>query len=72
MEPTIREQKGVRAAVLQSAEIFEEFLRSVRSAAAPYDENTDIFGFYTLRNLLAAIRNLDPVLPTISKGTRGS
>ena len=52
--PTIKQQKEViRKAVLQSASIFDEFLQAVRSSATAYDPNEDIFGYYTLRDLLA-------------------
>jgi len=52
--PTIKQQKEViRQAVLQSAYIFDEFLEAVRKSAVAYDQNDDVLGYYTLRDLLA-------------------
>lgn len=70
VEPTIREQKwAVREAVMQSAAVFDEFLRSIKNAAGPYDENSDIFGFYALRDLLAKRPDFGPrVEYDLSKG----
>lgn len=52
--PTIKQQKdAVRKGVLQSSSIFDQFLQAVRSSATAYNQNEDIFGYYTLRDLLA-------------------
>jgi hypothetical protein len=52
-EPTITEQKkAVKAAVMQSAQAFDEFLASVRGAASCYDPNDDVFSYYKMRDIL--------------------
>lgn len=52
-KPTVAEQKeAIKRAVTQSSEVFDAFLDAVKSAATSYDQNDDIKGFYTFRELL--------------------
>lgn len=52
-EPNISEQKkAVKAAVMQSAKAFEEFLAAVRASASCYDPNEDAFSYYKMRDIL--------------------
>ena len=53
-EPTIKEQKeAIKRSVTQSSEIFNEFLKIVKSSATSYDQNEDVMGYYAFRNILA-------------------
>jgi hypothetical protein len=53
VQPTIIEQKkAVRAAVLQSAGAFEQFLAEMRGMASCYDQNDDVFAYYKMRDIL--------------------
>lgn len=53
-EPTIKEQKeAIKRSVTQSSEIFDEFLKIVKSSATSYDENEDLMGYYAFRKLIA-------------------
>lgn len=62
IEPTIKEQKeAIKRAVTQSSDIFDEFLKVVKSAATSYDENQDIMGYYAFRKLLTDA----PLIPSI-------
>lgn len=66
--PTIKEQKdAIKRAVTQSSEIFDEFLKVVKSAASSYDENQDVMGYYTFRKLLI---DAPPINSSISYDTR--
>ena len=53
--PTVAERKAaVRSAAMESAELFEIFLQSIKEEAAHYDVNEDALGYYRLKSLLAA------------------
>lgn len=53
VEPTIKEQKeAIKQAVTQSSEVFDEFLKVIKSSATSYDENDDVMGYYALRKFL--------------------
>lgn len=53
VEPTIKEQKeAIKRSVTQSSEIFDEFLRIVKSSATSYNQNDDVMGYYAFRKLL--------------------
>lgn len=53
VEPTIKEQKeAIKRAVTQSSDIFDEFLKVVKSSATSYDQNDDLMGYYAFRKLL--------------------
>jgi hypothetical protein len=54
VEPTIKEQKeAIKRSVTASREVFDEFLKVVKSSATSYNENDDVMGYYTFRKLLA-------------------
>jgi hypothetical protein len=56
--PTVADRKiALRRAAMQSSELFELFLQSIKSAAAHYDPNSDALGYYRLKDLLAGDRN---------------
>ena len=53
-EPTIKEQKeAIKRSVTQSSQIFDEFLKIVKSSATSYDQNKDVMGYYAFRKLLS-------------------
>ena len=53
VEPTISEQKkAIKAAVMQSAKAFDEFLLAMRASASCYDPNDDVFSYYKMRDIL--------------------
>lgn len=53
--PTIADRKSaLRTVALQSAELFGEFLNSVRDNASSYDPNTDRLAYYKLREILSS------------------
>lgn len=55
VEPTVTERKeAIRAAALQSAELFEAFLASLKENTQYYDPNSDALGYYTLKEMLMA------------------
>lgn len=55
VEPTVKEQKeAIKHSVTQSSEIFDEFLKIVKSAATSYDENDDLMGYYAFRKMIAS------------------
>lgn len=57
--PTIVQQKkAIRAAVLQSASIFDQFLAVVRDSAVAYDQNEDVFAYYKIRDLMISNEDL--------------
>lgn len=52
-EPTVSEQKkAVRAAVMQSSNVFDAFLAEMRALASCYDPNEDAFSYYKMRDIL--------------------
>lgn len=54
-KPTVKEQKeAIKRSVTQSSDIFEEFLKIVKSSATSYDENEDLMGYYAFRKLIAS------------------
>lgn len=54
-EPTVKEQKeAIKRSVTQSSEIFDEFLKIVKSSATSYDQNDDLMGFYAFRKMIAS------------------
>ena len=53
IEPTIKQQKeAIKRSVTQSSQIFDEFLKIVKSSATSYDENEDVMGYYAFRKFL--------------------
>lgn len=63
-EPTIKEQKeAIKRAVTQSSEIFDQFLKVVKSSATSYDQNDDLMGYYAFRKYL----NEHPPMPSGSQ-----
>lgn len=58
-QPTITQQKeAVKEAVLQSSATFDAFLSAVKDAAAAYDPNLDVKGFYAFRDALRSNPNI--------------
>jgi hypothetical protein len=52
-KPTVLDRKAaLRSAAMESAELFELFLQSVKQFAAHYDPNKDALGYYRLKGIL--------------------
>lgn len=52
-KPTVADRKAaLRRAVMDSAELFDLFLQSIKDFAAHYDVNKDALGYYRLKALL--------------------
>jgi hypothetical protein len=53
--PTVAERKAaLRSAAMESAELFELFLQSIKAFVAHYDSNKDALGYYRLKAILAS------------------
>ncbi len=53
-EPTVADRKAaLRAAAMESAELFDSFLSSVKDYAAHYDPNKDALGYYKIKSILS-------------------
>ena len=53
-EPTVLDRKfAIRTATMESADLFNSFLGSIKDRAAHYDPNRDIFGYYKLKSILS-------------------
>lgn len=53
--PTVAERKAaLRATAMESSELFDLFLQSVKAASAHYDANKDAFGYYQLKSILSS------------------
>jgi hypothetical protein len=54
-KPTVADRKeAVRTAAMQSAELFEQFLQSIKDYTSHYDPNKDALGYYLLKSLLGS------------------
>lgn len=54
-QPTVAERKAaLRSAAMESAELFDLFLQSIKAFAAHYDSNKDALGYYRLKAVLAS------------------
>lgn len=53
--PTVADRKAaLRATAMESAELFDAFLQSVKASSAHYDPNKDSFGYYRLKSILTS------------------
>jgi hypothetical protein len=53
VQPTVTERKdAIKAAVFQSAQLFEAFIAAMKEHATYYDPNDDTLGYYKLREIL--------------------
>jgi hypothetical protein len=60
-QPTVAERKAaLRSAAMESAELFDLFLQSIKAFAAHYDSNKDALGYYRLKAVLAGCRFAHP------------
>lgn len=58
-KPTVADRKAaLRSAVMDSAELFDLFLQSIKDFAAHYDVNKDALGYYRLKALLGSDKSL--------------
>jgi hypothetical protein len=55
VRPTVAERKtALRSATMESPEVFDLFLQSVKAHAAHYDKNKDALGYYQLKAILGS------------------